>query len=191
MDPHTDEAYALKAQQGDRTAFGVLVERYQTKLLRYGRKFLPTRQDIEDIVQEIFVNAYRNIRSFDITQKFSSWLYRIAHNAFIDALKKLTRYPFLLVDFDTFLSYAITDESVDKERDQKEMRLMLDAGLAELSPKYREVLILNYLEELSYKEIADVLRVPMGTVSARVSRGKKELKQVYEKMNIHHGTYSA
>jgi RNA polymerase sigma-70 factor, ECF subfamily len=186
MDPITDEAYAIKVQKGDTEAFGVLVERYQEKLLRYGRKFLSAREDIEDIVQDVFVNAYRHMKSFDASQRFSPWIYRIAHNAFIDGLKEKTRNPFTLMDFDTLVALPTKDESVEKERDQKEMRSMIDSGLDKLSPKYREALILYYLEELTYKEISDVVQVPMGTVSARVKRAKEELKKIYDGMNIKH-----
>jgi RNA polymerase sigma-70 factor (ECF subfamily) len=183
MDLLTDEEYAVRAQNGDRNAFGVLVERYEAKLLRYGRKFLSTSQDIEDIVQDTFVNAYRNIKSFDASQRFSPWMYRIAHNAFVDGLKKQSRSRFVFMDFDTLVSHSVPDESVEKERDQKEMRIMIDRDMERLSPKYREVLILYYLEELSYKEIADILRVPLGTVSARVKRAKTELKNIYGKQS--------
>jgi RNA polymerase sigma-70 factor (ECF subfamily) len=183
----TDEACAADVQRGDRNAFGILVERYQEKLLRYGRRFLSGRRDIEDVVQEIFISAYRNIQSFDVSQRFSPWIYRIAHNAFIDTLRKNTRSPLVFVDFDTLTSHATHDESVEQERDQKEMKVMLDHGLDALSPKYREAIILYYLEELSYKEIADVLQVPLGTVSARVKRAKAELKVIYKGVDISHG----
>src|SRR5258708_7150928 len=133
MDSGTDEGCAIQVQKGDRDAFGILVDRYEAKLLRYGRKFLPTTQDIEDIVQDVFVSAYRNIQSFDASQRFSPWIYRIAHNAFIDALKKNTRSPFILMDFDTLLSHAVSDESVDKEREQKEMKIIIDKGFDQLS----------------------------------------------------------
>jgi RNA polymerase sigma-70 factor (ECF subfamily) len=177
MDPLTDEACAAQVKKGDHDAFGVLVDRYEEKLMRYGRKFLSERRDIEDIVQEVFVSAYRNIQSFDEAQRFSPWIYRIAHNAFIDQLKKNTRNPFVLVDFDTFVAHGGYDDSVKNDYDQKEMKEMINKGLAQLSPKYREALILYYLEDLSYKEIAEVLRVPLGTVSARVKRAKGELKK--------------
>lgn len=184
MSPLTDEECAARVQRGDKEAFGLLVDRYEAKLLRYGRKFLPTRQDIEDVVQDVFVSAYRNIRSFDTAQRFSPWIYRIAHNAFVDGLKKNKRSPFILPDFDTFISYPIADGSVERERERKEMRVMIDKGLNQMSAKYREALILYYLEELSYKEIADVLEVPIGTVGARVKRGKDELKKIYQVIGI-------
>jgi RNA polymerase sigma-70 factor (ECF subfamily) len=182
----TDEIYAARAQQGDKESFGVLVDRYQEKLLRYGRKFLSAHEDIEDIVQEIFVNAYQNLKSFDATQRFSPWIYRIAHNAFVDTLRKKTRSPFVSMDFDTLVSHAVIDESAERERNRKEIKSMINQGLDRLPPKYREIIIFYYLEELSYKEIADILRVPMGTVSVRIKRAKAELRSVLQTMNMSH-----
>jgi len=188
MDPQaddlqTDEMCAAHVQRGDRNAFGVLVDRYQEKLHRYGKKFLSAQEDVEDIVQDVFINAYRNIQSFDLSQRFSPWIYRIAHNAFVDSLKQKTRSPFISMDFDTLLSHAASDESVENERDQKEMKVMIDRGLDQLSPKYREAIILYYLEELSYKEIADVLKIPIGTVGARVKRAREDLKRTWNIKN--------
>lgn len=179
----TDEALVQRVQAGERDAFGVLLERYEAKLLRYGSKFLSNSQDIEDIVQDAFINAYKNIQSFDTDQKFSPWMYRIAHNALVNALKKKSRSPILSFDFDTLLSHAFADESVETEREQKEVRQMIDQSLADIPPKYREVLILHYLEDLSYKEIAEVVRVPIGTVGIRIKRGKEMLKNVVTSKN--------
>src|SRR6185369_16155577 len=78
----SDEQIVEEVQKGDTDAFGVLVERFEPKLLRYGRKFLATEEDIEDIAQDVFLSAYKNIQSVDTSLKFSPWIYRIAHNAF-------------------------------------------------------------------------------------------------------------
>ena len=166
----------------------MLVERYEQKLLRYGNKFLSAREDMEDTVQEVFMSVYQNIRSFDTTQKFSSWIYRIAHNAFINQIRKNSRNPIVLPDFDTLISHAVYEDPLQKEREHKEMQKMLDAGLGELPQKYREILILYYLEEMQYKDIADILQVPTGTVGVRLKRAKDVLKKTYEKMNVHYGT---
>lgn len=171
----TDEEAATRVQHGDKDAFGVLVDRYEAKLKRYGSKFLSREEDIEDIVQDAFVNAYQNIQSFNITQRFSPWMYRIAHNAFVNALSKRERGP-LFIDFDTLLSHPAYEDPSHTEREQKEMRTMLEQGLSKLKPHYREVLVLNYFEELPYKDIADILQVPVGTVGIRIRRAKEALK---------------
>ncbi len=182
----SDEAVVLEVQHGNKDVFGVLMERYEKKLLRYGRKFLSEKENIEDIVQEVFIKAYQNIQSFDTSQKFSPWIYRIAHNTFINALKKKSRNPLYLFDFDTLLYHPIYENPDDKEKDQQEMRVMVDKGLDGLSQKYKEIIILHYLEELSYKEIADVLRIPIGTVGIRLKRAKDALKKVYETLGLNY-----
>lgn len=182
----SDEQAASRVQAGEADLFGVLVERYEKKLLRYGRKFLSTKEDIEDIVQEVFISAYQNMQSFDTEARFSPWIYRIAHNAFVNGLEKKGRRP-LLVDFDTFISHPVYDDPVPRERELQEIKQSMEKGLDQLQPKYREVLILYYLEELPYKDIADILQVPSGTVGVRLKRAKESLKKVYEKINIAHG----
>lgn len=177
---------ARLVQAGDTEAFGVLVERYQDKLLRYGKRFLSDRSDIEDIVQDVFLSAYENFRSFDVEKRFSPWIYRIAHNAFVNRLRKASRLVPGGFDFDTLVSHVAYEDPVESEREQREMRIMIDKSLEAISPKYREVLILFYLEGLDYKEIADVLEVPSGTVGVRLRRGREALKEVYERLDSHH-----
>ena len=175
----TDEEIATRVQKGETDAFGMIVDRYEEKLLRYGRKFLSRTEDIEDIVQDVFLSAYRNIQSFDASLRFSPWIYRIAHNAFVNALRQWKRGP-IFMDFDTLLSHEVYEDSAADEREQKEIRTLLDTGLEYLSPKYREVLVLHYFEDMPYKDIADVLQIPIGTVSIRVRRAKEALRSHLE-----------
>ncbi len=180
----TDEELAARAVEGDQEAFGALVERYGAKLKRYGRKFLRDPEDIEDLVQEVFIRAYRNLRGFDTGLRFSPWIYRIAHNTFVNELRRRSRAPFFSIDFDTLLTHPVAEEGAQDHAEKREAKELADAGLGELSPKYREILLLYYEEGLSYKEIADVLTVPVGTVSVRLKRAKESLAAVYARMNI-------
>lgn len=182
----TDEEIALAVQAGDKEKFGLLMERYNQKLSRYGRKFLSNKDNIEDIVQDVFISSFQNINSFDVSLKFSSWIYRIAHNAFVNGLKKKQRSFIPHFDFDLFLSHHVEEDPAIAERERKEMKKIIEIGLDKLKPKYREAIVLHYLEELSYKEISDVLEVPIGTVGIRVMRGREELKKIYEAKNIYY-----
>lgn len=184
----TDEALAELVQNGNTDHFGALVDRYEKKLLRYGAKFLARGEDIEDIVQEIFMKSFQNIRSFRTSERFSPWIYRIAHNEFVNALKKQQRAPLYLFDFDTLIPHPHYEDPKETERELLEMKQMLEKGLEQLQPKYREVLILHYLEELEYKEISDVLQVPQGTVGVRIKRAKEALKKIYDEMNLSYGS---
>src|SRR3989344_8250949 len=178
MVSRTDEEIALAVQKGDVESFGILVERFEANLLRFGRKFLADRQDIEDLVQEVFIKAYSNIQSFDVSRKFSSWIYRIAHNEFINAGKKRQRANVFSFDLDVILPQFTAKETADSEAERREMREMLDSSLAALDEKYREPLILYFFEDLDYKDIADVLHVPVSTVGVRLARGKSILRRL-------------
>lgn len=180
----TDEQIVLLIQGGDKEKYGLLMTRYDKKLSRYGRKFLSEKENIEDIVQDVFVSAFQNINNFDASLKFSSWIYRIAHNAFVNGLKRQQRSAILGLDLDTFVSHMTYKDPAVEARDHELMKKMIDQGLEKLTPKCREVIILHYLEGLSYKEISDILQIPAGTVAVRVLRGKDALRKIYKKMNI-------
>jgi RNA polymerase sigma-70 factor (ECF subfamily) len=182
--PLCDEELAESVKRGEKNAFGAIVERYEKKLLRYGNKFLSDGEDVKDIVQDVFMSVYQNIRSFDGAQRFSPWVYRIAHNAFVNGLKKKSRNPFVFLDFDALLAHTVYKDPAEDEREQKEMRTMIDKGLNAIPQKYKEILILYYLEEIPYKEIADILKIPVGTVGIRLKRAKSALRNAYAKMNI-------
>lgn len=177
----TDEQIVAKVQRGDAESFAILVDRYSDKITRYGRKFASNRADIEDLVQEVFIKSYINIQSFDTKRKFSSWLYRIAHNEFINALKKKGREALLPFDFDTLLPQFVAKETADQDIHDKELKEVLTKCLDEINLKYREPLVLYYFEEMDYNEIAEILRIPINTVGVRLSRGKAILKKkLYE-----------
>lgn len=181
----TDEELASLVQQGQKEKFGELMKRYKQKLFRYGRQFLRDSDNIEDVIQDVFIKTYQNINSFDISQRFSPWIYRIAHNTYINAIKKQNSGPLYLFDFDTIMAHAVVEEDpVVKEREQKEIKEIVDKCLSQIEPKYREVLVLYYVEDLSYKEIADILQIPIGTVGVRVMRAKKMLKEKYDELGI-------
>ena len=173
----TDEAAARAVQLGDTAAFGTLMERYGPKMSRYARRFLFGYEDAEDQVQEVFLRAYANIRSFDPERKFSSWLYRIAHNEFINAIRKRGREPVSFLDPDTIFPHPVAKERADGEAEAHETRALLDRGLSKLDPKYREPLVLFHYEEMDYREIAEILRIPVATVGVRLNRGRAALKK--------------
>lgn len=162
--------------------FGILMERYEAPLLRYIRRLssLP-KEDAEDILQETFIKAYRNINDYDPEAKFSSWIYRIAHNQTIDTIRKrkivAASFSIDANDAAQFL-HAATDIGAETERNDTFSRI--EAIIRELPETYREALILRFLEEKSYEEIMDILELPKGSVATLVHRGKKLL---HEKMN--------
>jgi RNA polymerase sigma-70 factor (ECF subfamily) len=181
----SDEEIATRVQNGDAESFGMLVERYEDKLMRYARKFLRDPDDAKDIVQEVFIKAYENIQSFDTSRRFSPWIYRIAHNEFVNATQKRSRGPVLCLDFDVVFPHLTALESADDVAMERDTRATLEACLDELDPKYREPLVLYYFEGLSYKDMADILHIPMSTVGVRLTRGKAMLQKVAAQKNIY------
>jgi RNA polymerase sigma-70 factor (ECF subfamily) len=179
MQEKTDEDVAQAVQRGDVEAYGVLVERYSERMLRYARRFLLNPEDSQDLVQDVFIKVYENIRSFDPSRRFSPWIYRIAHNEFVNAIRKRKREPLSYFDLDTLFPHPIAKETADRDASEQETRRALEKSLAVLDPKYREPLVLYYFEEMSYQEIADVLRIPVATVGVRLNRGKALLKKNY------------
>lgn len=187
MRDKTDEEIAAKVQSGDLESFSFLVERYEKKLKRYARKFLANPEDINDIAQEIFIKAYVNIKSFDIEKKFSPWIYRIAHNELVNLLKKKEKNPLPFFDADTLFPHPISKEETDRKTQSDEIKKVLDKCLNKIPSKYREPLLLFYMEELSYNEIAEVMRVPISTVGVRLKRGKRMLRNICDKLNLNYG----
>jgi RNA polymerase sigma-70 factor (ECF subfamily) len=173
-----DEEIARQVQRGDVESFGLLIERYEQKLMRYAKKFIIGREDGKDLVQEVFIKAYVNIQSFDSAKKFSSWIYRIAHNEFINAIKKRSRTSIFSFDSDIIFPQPTAPQTADGEAEKKELKQILDRSLGKLDSKYREPLVLYYFEDMDYREIAEVLQIPISTVGVRLRRGKTLLKKM-------------
>lgn len=174
----TDEEVARLVQAGDAEAFGILMQRYEAKLLRYATRFLGDRDKGEEVVQETFIRAYRGINGFNPGMRFSPWIYRIAHNEAISELRRVERAP-LHLDLDTLVTFS-SEERASDEAERNETRHMVETHLRSLPATYREVLVLFYLEELDYRAISDVLRIPTGTVGVRLKRARAALKKLLE-----------
>jgi RNA polymerase sigma-70 factor (ECF subfamily) len=181
----TDEDIAGRVQKGETQWFAFLVERYEPKITRYARKFLFGHEDRQDLIQDIFIKAFTNIKSFDTSRKFSPWIYRIAHNEFINTIKKKGRDYLTFFDTDTLLPQAVYEEE-KSEIDEVALKKMLDTSLDKIDSKYREPLVLYYYEELDYQAIADIMHIPISTVGVRLRRGKEALKKVVQELNPEH-----
>ncbi len=176
----TDESIVASVQAGDSELFGELISRYEMKLKRYARKYLAREADIDDLVQDVFIKSYTHIQSFDTSLKFSPWIYRIAHNTFLNELKRKSRYVSSFFDVDAILPLLPAKETADADVLKEEMRAEVDSLLEKLQPKYKEVVILHYYEGLTYQEISDVLQIPTSTVGVRMTRARHRLLQLIE-----------
>ena len=176
--PPSDEEL-VKMTLKDKSHFGVLVDRYQAKLTRYmARLGVRDAEDQLDVLQEIFLKAYRNLNAFDETFKFSSWIYRIAHNEAISWYRKKNVRPegHLVADGDEITSFlSAKEETADVLFDQKINAQAVNEALLKIDEKYREVIILRFFEHKEYDEISDILKIPVGSVGTLLHRGKKQL----------------
>ncbi len=180
----SDEEIVELVKKGDKEAFAVLVDRYLEKIKRYGRRFVYEKSNLDDLVQDVFIKVYTNIQSFSVDRRFSPWIYRIAHNEFVNAIRKRAYENLIPVDFDTFFPQLQSPDDPEKDFDFKLSREAIESSLGDIEAKYREVIVLYFFEELDYKSIAEILSVPIATVGVRLKRAKEKLKVLLDKNKI-------
>jgi RNA polymerase sigma-70 factor (ECF subfamily) len=172
-----------QVKKGDQNAFGEIVEIYKNKVYQICYRMLGNRHESEDVAQETFIRAYVNINTFNQDLKFSTWLFRIATNLCIDRIRK--KKPDFYLDAEvsgtdglTLYSQIPSDaESPDAEVESLELQEIVQKEILKLPEKYRSVIVLKYIEELSLNEISEILNLPLGTVKTRIHRGREALRQ--------------
>ena len=179
-----DEIVELSKKNPD--AFEIIVLRYEKRLFFYIKRIsFFSNEDIEDIIQEVFIKVYRYLNDFDKTFAFSTWIYRIARNTTIDQIRKKNARPQNAdLEDEELVKIFRSDQDIAKEVEIKDNLEKAKRVIHKLPFKYREVLILKLLEDKSYGEMGDILRKPKGTVAALVSRGKKMLSAELEKQGL-------
>lgn len=174
----SDERLVVEIITKDKELFTELVKRYEDKLMRYAMYLLHNEQQALDVVQESFIKAYVNLQGFNTKKKFSSWIYRIVHNEAMNNVKKFVK--------ETRIDDVIdipNDDNVEDDFTKKEVVEEIQACINQMPLSYSEPIALFYLEEKSYEEISDILRIPMGTVATRINRGKKLMRIICQKNN--------
>lgn len=172
-----------QVKKGDQNAFAEIVELFKDKVFQLCYRMVGNAHDAEDIAQEAFIRAYVNINSYDTNRKFSTWLYRIATNLSIDRLRKRKPDYFLDAEIEgteglTMYSQIPSDElQPDEMVESLEFQEWIQQEINELPVMYRSVIVLKYIEELSLKEIGDILDLPIGTVKTRIHRGREALRK--------------
>jgi len=173
-----------RALKGDRLAFGELVELYKEKLYNLAYRMMGNRQEAEDIAQEAFLRAYKNLQSYDSKHKFSTWIYRIATNLCIDRMRK--KKPDYSLDAelegldggDMYTRLASGERTPEEELVRTETHGEVHAAIEALPENYRAAVILKYMHDMSLQEIADILEVPVSTVKTRIHRGREALRNL-------------
>ena len=163
-----------------------LMKRYEAKLLNYILKISNiSREDAEDILQEVFVKVYQNLNDFDLNFIFSNWIYTIAHNTTISAFRKkkvgLQTVSWDDKDLNNILKPTLDVEDASLQKLSYKQILKI---INQLPLKYKDVLILKFVEGKDYREISDILHKPMGTIATLINRAKKSLKQELKKGDI-------
>ncbi|WP_096186315.1 RNA polymerase sigma factor SigW [Evansella halocellulosilytica] len=173
----------MEVKKGNQQAFEELVELYKDKVYQVAYRMLGNTHEAQDIAQEAFLRAYTNIDSYDINRKFSTWIFRIATNLAIDRIRK-KKPDFHLEDQVagtedlTYYSQIATDEDLPEDQVvQLEMQEWIQHEVMMLPPKYRSAIILKYMQDLSLKEISEILNLPVATVKTRIHRGREALRK--------------
>ena len=171
-------------KNGDTSAFGEIVLRYQDKVYNLCRHMLGNAADADDAGQDVFLKAYQALPKFQPDASLYTWLYRIATNTCID-YKRRPLFESLFGDSgegERLVHDLATDApSPEKLYQAKEIDRALQACLGKLSPKLRAIIVLKEVEELSYEEMAETLDISMGTVKSRIARAREELQKCMKK----------
>ena len=180
-----DRSLVERILGGERELFDVLLKRYERRIVNYVYRITHRYEEAHDLAQEIFVKVYLALDRYDPKYQFSTWLFRIAQNSAIDALRKKSISEVPLV------RQATSDEPEGKEREfadegdispyralkNKELSAAIDTAVENLPPDYRELIQLRHFGELSYEEIASMKKLPLGTVKNKLFRARNLLKE--------------
>jgi RNA polymerase sigma-70 factor, ECF subfamily len=176
-----DPSLINRFKEGDASAFGEIVLKYQDKVYNLCRHMLGNAQDAEDAAQDVFLKAYQALPKFQPEASLYTWLYRIATNTCIDYKKKPV-FESLFGDSgegERLVHDRASDApSPEKLYQSKQIGQALQESLGKMSPKLRAIIILKEIEELSYEEIADTLEISMGTVKSRIARAREEIQKL-------------
>lgn len=186
QDPPFSDVELVERTLENADNYELIVEKYEQPLLRYVLRISNiSREEGEDLLQNVFLKAYQNLNDFDTSLKFSSWLYRIAHNEVISAWrKKSARCEEVSLDKSEAAQLIASTLDIPRQTDEKLLSEFVRTLLAKLPQKYREVLILRYLEHKDYNEISDILRKPAGTVATLINRAKKHFWTEVEQADL-------
>lgn len=177
----TDESIIARVIAGDVDAYAEIMTRYEPKLHRYVTCLIHSHTIANDVVQDTFIKTYQNLQSYNAKYKFSSWIYRIAHNEAMNAIK---RTNYITDDDINLLPDVGYDQHVEELVDREILKEHVHGCLDQLEPKYREVIQLVYFENMKYDEVSDILHVPASTVGVWLSRAKSRLKEICDKRGV-------
>ncbi len=179
----TDGELIVTAVSGRVDGFEELVRRYQRPITSYVFRMLGDYESSLDVTQEVFIKVYNSLGKYSPEYKFSTWLYRIAHNAAVDHLRRNSITPQSLEAENADGTFQIQIESrgasPEQDRERSEWRTEIDAVVRCLPPAYRDLILLRHSRDLSYDEIAEVTGLPLGTVKNRLFRARELMREMF------------
>ncbi|NNE44298.1 MAG: sigma-70 family RNA polymerase sigma factor [Gemmatimonadetes bacterium] len=173
MSDQEERNLVREAREGDRDAFGKLVRMHQRRIHALGRRLLGTAEDADDLVQETFLRAWKALERFDAERPLAPWLVRIATNRAMTLLEVRQRRPVEELEDTVPDPGDLPDEATERRRLHERVRQHLE-GLPE---DQRAILVLRATDQLSYREIADTLDIPIGTVMSRLARARETMRK--------------
>ncbi|PIQ78255.1 hypothetical protein COV81_05185 [Candidatus Peregrinibacteria bacterium CG11_big_fil_rev_8_21_14_0_20_41_10] len=182
----TDEQ-VVKLVLKDADLFLELMQRYEGRLLAYINRIINVSNgEAEDILQEVFIKTYQNLNGFDLNLKFSTWVYRITYNQVISFFRKNKKHTTNLTDKDSeALILNIADElNLKQAVAQKIDAKLIREAISDLDSKYRDVLVLKFLEDKDYNEISDIIKKPVATVGTLINRAKNKIKEALKQYDL-------
>lgn len=179
---YTDEELIARFQNGDEYAFDEIVHRYKDRLLNFIFRFLGQMDEAEDIVQDTFLKVYKNKNAYENIARFSTWIYTIAGNLAKTELRKRKRRRMFSISGKGIdeKEYELRsgDRTPEEETDSVFNEKIIQGAIEKLHEKFRTVIILRDIQELSYDEISNIIGVPLGTVKSRVNRARLKLQEM-------------
>ncbi len=179
----TDGELIEKAISGRELGFEELVNRYQRQITSYVFRMLNNYDAALDVTQEVFIKVYNSLEKYSSDYKFSTWLYRIAHNAAIDYMRR-NSVPQQSLDIETKdgtfqLQIESQQPNPEQLRERSEWRTEIESVVKCLPSVYRELILLRHAQDLSYDEIAEVTELPLGTVKNRLFRAREMMREIF------------
>ena len=177
-----------RCRAGDGAAWEEIVQSYSRRVYNLAYRFTSRADTAEDLTQDVFVRVYRSLDQYNPKQgDLQNWLMRLARNLIIDDYRKRQRAPQdeIADDLEDHKYHLRSAESsVQREMERRELGAQVQSGIDKLSPDLRTCVILRDIEELSYQEIVDLLKIPEGTVKSRINRGRIELAKILRRMRV-------
>lgn len=192
MSKSLDELLVEQAKRGDVDAFEQLIGQHEKRVFNYAYRLTGNREDASDIAQEAFIRVYTSLSEFRGDASFTTWLYRIVHNACLDEIRKRQRQKFTSIDEPVALGddqplgkqLPGTEDGPEQALERVEIQRAVQESIQTLDEEFRAVIVMREIQGHSYNEIADALQINLGTVKSRLNRARTALKEKFGDLEL-------